>query len=377
MSRYRSLHCLIWNDDKFPFVSDDGQLVFFHTFTNPLTNQIGLYKASVAGLAADKRWSEERYRKGIEECIENQFIEVDERFQVVWFPNFFRWNQPHNPNILKSWLAAFDEVPNCPLKMRAFESLEEYASHWGDGHLEVLQGYRSRHPKMFGEPLGERYPKRSPERSPEPMPKQEQEQEQETTTTPSEPPTEEEPDPTPPPPPPPRSCSTSPSEKSEESEQRAELPRLSENPAERQAPPDSHLAEGTLARDELIFPAKLNPAEVVRAWQLVCLFTLLDAQTLLDELAWRLDPRHNLVHTPLAFLRTLCECHKAGTFQPTGALQVREAREAVRRQAAREAAARKKPLPRGGGGDPPRKVPTAEIANLRGILRPHRAENTP
>ena len=25
--RYRKVHCLIWGDDKFPFISDDAQLV--------------------------------------------------------------------------------------------------------------------------------------------------------------------------------------------------------------------------------------------------------------------------------------------------------------------------------------------------------------
>ena len=28
MSRYRTIHCQIWNDDKFPFMSNEGKLVF-------------------------------------------------------------------------------------------------------------------------------------------------------------------------------------------------------------------------------------------------------------------------------------------------------------------------------------------------------------
>ena len=46
MARYRNIRCLIWNDDKFPFVSDDCQLVWFHAYTYPHSNGLGIYMAS-------------------------------------------------------------------------------------------------------------------------------------------------------------------------------------------------------------------------------------------------------------------------------------------------------------------------------------------
>src|SRR3990167_3422690 len=82
---YRVIYSRIWSDDKFPFCSDDAQLVYFHLFTNERTNALGIYKASIESLAADKRWPVERYRKGLGECIGKRFVKVCETFHVTYF----------------------------------------------------------------------------------------------------------------------------------------------------------------------------------------------------------------------------------------------------------------------------------------------------
>ena len=81
MSRYRNIHCLIWNDDKFPFASDKCQLVFFHLLTTPLSTPFGLYKASLEALAAEKRWTVKAYREGFAEAFRKGFVKHDERAQ--------------------------------------------------------------------------------------------------------------------------------------------------------------------------------------------------------------------------------------------------------------------------------------------------------
>ena len=77
MSRYRVIHCLVWNDDKFPFVSDDCQLIFFHLLTTPLSTPFGCYKASLQALAAEKRWPVERYRQAFQEAFREGFVKHD------------------------------------------------------------------------------------------------------------------------------------------------------------------------------------------------------------------------------------------------------------------------------------------------------------
>lgn len=138
MSRYRNIHCLVWNDDKFPFVSDDCQLVWFHLKTTPLTGPIGVYKASLAGLAEEKRWPLQRYRKAFAEGLGKGFWKYDERFHVILFPKFFKHNKPENPNVLKGWIKYYDEVPDCELKNESIQSLKVFAEGWGEPFIKAL-----------------------------------------------------------------------------------------------------------------------------------------------------------------------------------------------------------------------------------------------
>lgn len=163
VSRYRTVHCLIWNDDKFPFVSDDLQLVFFHLKTSMLSTPIGICKTSLEALAAEKRWPLERYRQTFQEGLSKGFWKIDERSQIVMFTNYFAWNTPPNPNVLKSWIKFYEEVPNCDLKNESIQSLKTFSKVWGKPFVKV------------SERLGQT------------IPKQEQEQEQEYITPPTPP----------------------------------------------------------------------------------------------------------------------------------------------------------------------------------------------
>ena len=137
MSRYRNVHCLIWNDDKFPFASDDCKLVWFHLFTTPFTTPIGIFKAPVEGLAAEIGWGLERYRKAFGEGLTKAFWKVDERFHVILFPKYFSHNKPENPNVLRSWVKIYDELPNCELKNESIQSLKAFAKGWGEPFAKV------------------------------------------------------------------------------------------------------------------------------------------------------------------------------------------------------------------------------------------------
>jgi len=127
MSFYVNVHRLIWNDDKFPFVTDDCQLVFFHLLTTPMGTQFGLFKAGIAGLAEDKRWGIERYRKAMNEAIKNGFVEYDQKSLLVRIPHFLDYNRPNNPNVLKSWGRVFNGLPSGELKFQHYQQLKDFA----------------------------------------------------------------------------------------------------------------------------------------------------------------------------------------------------------------------------------------------------------
>lgn len=161
MSRYRNIHCLIWNDDKFPFASDECQLVFFHLITTPFSSPFGLYKASIEALAAEKRWPVKAYREAFAEAFEKGFVKYDERTQVILLPHFLKYNPPGNPNVLKSWGKQFQEIPASPLKSEFYEELKAFTKVMGKAFLKAFE-------EGFAKPL----------------PIQEQEQEHKTGTDP-------------------------------------------------------------------------------------------------------------------------------------------------------------------------------------------------
>ena len=135
MARYRTIHCLIWNDDKFPYVSDDCQLVFFHVLTTPLSNPFGLYKASLEMLASEKRWTVKRYAKGFREGYAKGFFKYDEKALVLLIPNFVKYNPPDNPKVLQSWGKIYQEIPNSPLKDEFYSILKGYLERYREGFL--------------------------------------------------------------------------------------------------------------------------------------------------------------------------------------------------------------------------------------------------
>jgi hypothetical protein len=112
-------------------VSDACQLLWFHLRTTPLSNALGCYKASLEGLAAEKRWAFRRYKQTFGEGLAKGLWKYDPRFQVIYFPRYFKYNRPENPNVLISWLKCLDEIPDCQLKTEMIESLKAAAQNWG------------------------------------------------------------------------------------------------------------------------------------------------------------------------------------------------------------------------------------------------------
>jgi hypothetical protein len=73
--RYVCLHRSIWNDDKFPFVFDACQLVFFHVMSNPI-GYLGVYKASIEALAAEKRKDVKGVPEGLRGVPQGRLLRV-------------------------------------------------------------------------------------------------------------------------------------------------------------------------------------------------------------------------------------------------------------------------------------------------------------
>lgn len=168
MSKYRKIDTRIWNDAKFRGLSNDGQLVFVLLLTHPAMTSLGALPSTPAGLAHMLKWSEERLRKGLAEPLSKGMVEIDEEAGLICLPNFLRYNQPENPNVVKAWVSSADLLPECELKdltiARAYEALRQRPKSFAEAFA-----------KQFGKPLLEG----SANRSLNHMPNQEQEQEPE------------------------------------------------------------------------------------------------------------------------------------------------------------------------------------------------------
>lgn len=144
---YRGVKVTTWNDERFITLPDEAKLVWFHVYTNRLSNGLGMFQASIEGLAADMRWDLKRYTKRFKECCSKGLFVYSETYHVVYFPNFIKHNKPANPNVLKSLLSSWDYIPNTKLKALLYKELQGL----GDGYEKAMETLQVTLPQTYSE----------------------------------------------------------------------------------------------------------------------------------------------------------------------------------------------------------------------------------
>jgi hypothetical protein len=162
VAKYRKIDPRIWNDQDFRPLSDSAKLVFLFLLTHPHLTAIGAMRGTAVGLASELGWSEKDFRKAFAELLRKPFLKVCETASYIGIPNFIKYNQPENPNVLKSWESALDYIPECDFKWQLIQDVKAFAEGLGKAFAEAL-------PKAFAKGI----------RKPLPNHEQEQEQEQE------------------------------------------------------------------------------------------------------------------------------------------------------------------------------------------------------
>ena len=135
MTRYRAIHCKIWNHR--PFVDDDTMLVMFHLLTSPLTNRIGMFNASIGMLSAEMEWDSTRYRVAFER-LPKGFVYHDEKRRLFYLPGWISHNPPNNPNVLKGWANEYNEIPDCSMKAVWFQDIGRHVSGMADAFKKAF-----------------------------------------------------------------------------------------------------------------------------------------------------------------------------------------------------------------------------------------------
>lgn len=136
MARHRQIDIRMWGDEKFRALSPIppcGQGLWIYLLTGPHTCNIpGLSHVGRAALAEALGWEPEAFDEAFREAFLQGMVEADFRARVIWVPKAICYNQPESPNVVKSWGAYWDEIPECELKARAYQHLKAFLKAKGE-----------------------------------------------------------------------------------------------------------------------------------------------------------------------------------------------------------------------------------------------------
>lgn len=124
---YRKVKVKMWDSPGFKALSalaPSGQSLFIYLLTGPFTSAIpGLFKGGRAAMAEELGWEQEAFDEALNEALSIGLVEVDLKARLVWIPEAIQDNPPESPNVVKSWAKPFENLPDCPLKLKAWDSL--------------------------------------------------------------------------------------------------------------------------------------------------------------------------------------------------------------------------------------------------------------
>ena len=142
MSRFRKVDPKMWGDAKFRALSPPppcGQSLFQYLLTGPETTSLpGVLRGGQAHFAEELGWTVEGFAKAFAEVFHEGLAKADWRARMVWLPNAKKYNVPESPNVVRSWRTAWDEVPECDLKLEAYHALRAFTEGLGEGFAKAF-----------------------------------------------------------------------------------------------------------------------------------------------------------------------------------------------------------------------------------------------
>lgn len=180
MARYKKIDIRIWGDRQFRSLTPPppgGQALWWRLMVpRESTNIPGLFVAGETSLAEHLRWSLEGFRAAFAEIESQGMAKADWSVGLVWVHNAIKYHSPESPNVVKSWRAPWDEIPECDLKSEAYQLLRRYIEvHRSEKYLIAFD-------HCVPEPTSKAFPKGLPKAFrkgvSKPLANQEQEQEQ-------------------------------------------------------------------------------------------------------------------------------------------------------------------------------------------------------
>ena len=121
-----------------------------------MMNIPGVIPFGEAALAESLRWPLRAFRHKFHELQRKKMVLADWKSQFVWIPNAIKYNPPESPNVVKSWLKVWSELPECRLKNQAFSTILKTLENMGEGFQGAfVEGFPEGFPKGFTKVYGE------------------------------------------------------------------------------------------------------------------------------------------------------------------------------------------------------------------------------
>lgn len=76
--------------------------------------------------------------KSLSGSIHQGLAQADFDARVVFIPNVIKYNKPQSPNVVRSWAAHWDEIPECELKNLAYQALKGFVKDIGESFSEAF-----------------------------------------------------------------------------------------------------------------------------------------------------------------------------------------------------------------------------------------------
>ena len=142
MSLYRRVSIRMWGDAKFHALSQatpNAQTLWFYLLTGEYTIALpGVIRAGEAALAESLGWSLSAFRKTFAEIYAKDMASPDWSVRLVFLPKALIHNPPQSPKVVIAWRKAFEELPDCALKLDIYRAIKAYLEDFGEAFQKAF-----------------------------------------------------------------------------------------------------------------------------------------------------------------------------------------------------------------------------------------------
>lgn len=109
--KYRKIDPRIWSDERFVRLSEQEKLLALYCLTSPQGNRIGIFRFSIALAAEDLGTSHVTITNRFGHVCHTMRWRFDGTNKVIYFPTWWKYNEPENGSVLRGNLEDLHDVP--------------------------------------------------------------------------------------------------------------------------------------------------------------------------------------------------------------------------------------------------------------------------